>query len=188
MFVQINAYDDRCALPYFFASCFSLCLAFKTILKAAAFVAASKPFDCSPQKSLRIECVVLCCACLWSLMPNNKNWLDLSAHSVPGFVCRLMLDTCSYQRWNRNIFQWRELPVSGDLPSPVGSQGLLPLAKSQLECDKVLFNVNGRWLRCGLDSRTTKPKKQVQDSVDLMDTAKKNRILLIHLWMCSVLE
>lgn len=105
----------------------------------------------------------MCCSmlCLFVVFhAKNKNWLDLSAHFVPGFVCRLMLDTCSYQRWNRDIFQWKELPISGDLPSPVGSQVLLALAKSQLECYKVWSNVNRRMWRCGLHSRTRKAKSR----------------------------
>lgn len=104
----------------------------------------------------------MCCSllCLFLVLPKTKNWLDLSAHFVPGFVCRLMLDTCSYQRWNRDILQCKELPISGDLPSPVGSQVLLALAKSQLECYKVWFNVNRRWWRCGLHSRTREAKSR----------------------------
>lgn len=92
---------------------------------------------------------------------NKKNWLDLSAHFVPGFVCRLKLDTCSHQRWNRNILQWKELLIPGDLPSPLGSQSFVQMKAG----DGGVAGLSSEW-----------------DFSDLTGNANKYRIQFIYLW------
>lgn len=100
---------------------FSLCtlrLGCRIVLKTTASEPDREPFDCRPQKSLRVECVVLCFVCLWSLVPKTKTGLicpHISSLAPSAVWC---LTPAPIKDGTATYFQ----PFSRDLPPPMGSQ------------------------------------------------------------------